>query len=391
MSAAHLAFLLGKLRVGGAERIVLDLCGELAARGDRIDLLLVKGTGGLGDRVPDGVRVVELGVAGSLAGMPSVLRRLPPRVAFGEGTPSMLRSTSRLARYLRAEAPDALLATLRGPCLMAIWARRDARSDARVVVRLANHATRQARDETGPFKRRYPEWIRRFYPDADRVVAVAQGMAEDLVANVGLAPETVEVIHNPIDAERIASRAREAPERDWPRDDGLPVLVTAGRLEPQKDHRNLLRAFARLRERRDARLLVLGDGSLRQGLVAEASELGLADRVSFPGRVDNPHAYFARAAAFVLSSVFEGFPNVLLEALACGCPVVSTDCPSGPSEILSRPELGALVPPGDPDALADAMLAVLDAPPDPSVLRAHAATFDLKETATRYRDVMLGC
>jgi glycosyltransferase involved in cell wall biosynthesis len=390
VSAAHVAFLLGKLRAGGAERVILDLATELSAQGDRVDLVLAEASGPLLAEVPRDVRIVELGIPGALRSLPSALRRMPAGMVLAQGTPRLLRATDRLARYLRAEQPDALLATLRGPCLMAIWARREARSRSRVVVRLANHATAEARGETSPFKRDYPALVRRFYPQADRVVAVSQAMADDLVLRVGLERGAIEVIHNPVPVERIASLAMRPPERGWPDDRSLPVFVAAGRLVPQKDHATLLRAFAILRRTRDARLLILGEGEARDELLALAASLGVADRVGLPGRVENPHAYFARAAAFVLSSVFEGFPNVLLEALAAGCPVVSTDCPSGPAEILPRPELGALVPVGDAEALAGAMRRVLEKAPDRDVLRAHAASFSGKEAAARYRAVMLG-
>jgi glycosyltransferase involved in cell wall biosynthesis len=152
----------------------------------------------------------------------------------------------------------------------------------------------------------------------------------------------------------------------------------------------LLHALARVRRERDVRLVVLGRGPLRERLSELAAELGVGEAVRMPGVVANPFAYLARASAFVLSSAWEGLPNVLLEALACGCPVVATDCPSGPREILADGRHGRLVPVADPEALAAAILATLDAPPDPGPLRARAADFALARSADRYLEVLLG-
>jgi glycosyltransferase involved in cell wall biosynthesis len=169
------------------------------------------------------------------------------------------------------------------------------------------------------------------------------------------------------------------------------VVLAAGRLTPTKDVPTLLRAFARARTVLNARLMILGEGKnaeesaeRRLELIALATELGVAEDVSMPGFVDNPFAYMARASVFVLSSLWEGFGNVLVEALACGCPVVSTDSPDGPGEILDRGRYGRLVPVGDHGAMAEAILATLRAPPDPDVLRSRAAMFSVDRAVESY-------
>ena len=201
--------------------------------------------------------------------------------------------------------------------------------------------------------------MRRLYPKADRLIAPSEGVARDLSAIVPRAAARVRVVHNAgIDA-AVTTRARE-PWTHRFLTDGVPILVAAGRLTEQKDYPTLVGAIARLRARREVRAIVLGDGPLRTGLEALARELGVSDVLDLAGYVANPYPAMARADVYVLSSRSEGFGNVLAEALALGVPIVATDCPHGPGEILDRGRYGMLVPPGDPDALAAAIGRMLD-------------------------------
>ncbi|HYP53040.1 MAG TPA: glycosyltransferase, partial [Pyrinomonadaceae bacterium] len=171
--------------------------------------------------------------------------------------------------------------------------------------------------------------------------------------------------------------------------DGARVLLAVGRLTEQTDFPMLLRAFRMLRDRRsDARLMIAGEGEGRARLEALIGELNLTDDVALPGFVTNPYALMSRAAAFVLSSRWEGLPTVLIEALACGCPVVATDCPSGPREILNGGDYGALVPVGDAAALCDAMSRVLEARPRAALLKEHAARYSVERAAGRYLELL---
>jgi glycosyltransferase involved in cell wall biosynthesis len=166
------------------------------------------------------------------------------------------------------------------------------------------------------------------------------------------------------------------------------VLVAVGRLHEQKDFQTLLRAFALVRARRSARLIILGEGPERPALEAGVAKLGLTEDVDLPGFVPNPYAFMAGASQFVLSSRYEGLPTVLIEAMACGCPVVSTDCPSGPGEILDNGKYGRLVPVGDAAALAEAMEATLDAPPPAAELKARADLFHIDRVIDSYRRLL---
>ena len=185
-------------------------------------------------------------------------------------------------------------------------------------------------------------------------------------------------------------KVREAPDHPWCRESGPPLIVSIGRLHRQKDFPTLFTAFARLLEHRPARLLVLGKGPQLSELSKLAGELGISRHVDFPGFVDNPYAFLARARLFVQSSRHEGFGNVLVEAMACGCPVVATDCPSGPSEILENGRWGQLVPVGDPAALAEAMARAMDAPPRRDALRDRASFFSVERAVSRYEELLLG-
>ena len=187
----------------------------------------------------------------------------------------------------------------------------------------------------------------------------------------------------------LEAAAREPVAHAWLRPGEPPVVLGVGKLSPQKGFDVLLRAFARVRAERPARLVILGEGPQRRALERLARELGIADDVSLPGFVANPFAWMARCAVFALSSRWEGLPSVLIEALACGCAVVSTDCPSGPAEILDGGAFGPLCPVGDAAALAGAILRVLEAPTAPARLRARAATFSVDAAADRYLEVLL--
>jgi glycosyltransferase involved in cell wall biosynthesis len=200
----------------------------------------------------------------------------------------------------------------------------------------------------------------------------------------------ITTIHNPINLERVTQLAREPAEHPWFEDADIPVVLGVGRLVPQKDFPTLMRAFALVRQQRPARLVILGQGRGRPELEALARSLGLEHDLWMPGIALNPYRYMARAAVFALSSAWEGFGNVLLESLACGRPIVSTDCPSGPAEILGNGRFGRLVPVGDAPAMASAILESLAGNHQPDRLRSRAAEFSIERTSQRYLELLLG-
>ena len=352
------AIFLPNLGGGGAERVALASAEDLARRGHQVELVLVAATGDLIPLVPEGVRVVDLKAHRIVAAL------------------------SPLARYLREEQPDALHAVMWPVTIIAIMAHRLARSSARLVV---SDQVALSRQVTGGLQRRLLEWTTRLlYPLADVRIACSKVAADDLARLSGVPRDRIEVIYNPISPPaRIASNAR--VEALW--HGKGPRLITVGNLKDQKNHALLLRAFARLGDG-TARLMILGQGPLRPNLEALAAELGIGERVLFAGFTVDPWPYLASADLFVLSSDYEGFPLVLAEAMHAGLKVVSTDCISGPAELLDGGRFGRLVPCGDADALAKAIEQALAEPADPERMRARAVDMAGPAMVARYAELL---
>lgn len=363
----RLGFFLPDLHGGGAEGVVLQLCRHFAAHGLAVDLLLARAAGALLGEVPEGVRIVDLA----------------PRLTLPTRAGLALGALLGLIRYLRREPPEVLAASLTGANLVALAARRVSRSSFRLVLREANTAD----NLRGGFMRRC---VRVLYPGADAVIAVSQGVRDDLVKQLGVAAEKVRVIPNPVDIAEIRRLGEETPDEPWLGPGAPPVILGVGRLVPQKDFATLLHAFALVRRERQARLMLLGEGALRGELERLAAKLGVATDVALPGFVANPYAYLHRAAVFVLSSRWEGMPNVLIQALASGTPVVATDCHSGPREILDGGRFGRLVPVGDAEGLAAAITATLDGDQTRQTAQRleRAEEFSLEAIAPQYLAVL---
>ncbi len=334
-SAQRLAIFLPGLYDGGAERTLLNLAEAMAAKGFPVDLVLSRAEGPYMTEVPDSVRVVDLKASRVLLCLPA------------------------LVRYLRSERPVAMLATLYAN-IVAVWARRITGLPGRVVLNEQNTLSSVAKGEHDLRWQAYPALSRLFYPWADGVTAVSQGVADDLIEEIRLSPDSIRVVYNPIVTPGLYEKSH-APLKDpWFRLGEPPVVLGVGRLTGQKAFPVLIEAFAQVRKCRPARLLILGEGEERPSLEGLVRQLGLEEDVRLPGFVANPYAYMARAAVFVLSSRWEGLPTVLVEAMSLGTPVVATDCPSGPREILHGGQYGPIVPMDDPQALAEAIENCLD-------------------------------
>lgn len=358
VSSDAIALFLPSLAGGGAQRVMLTLAATLADEGRRVDLVLATATGPYLDQMPVGVRLVDLGARRVLTSLP------------------------RLAMYLRRERPRALISSMTHANIVAIWATGLAVVASRVIVTehgIEPRAPGTTTREMGLF----PLLSGWFYPRAHAVVAVSSGLADDLAARIGLPRDRIEVVYNPVVTPDLAERARAPVDHPWFAPGQPPIVLSVGRLTKQKNLPTLLRAFALVARRSEARLVILGEGETRPELEALIRTLGLGARVDLPGFVANPYAYMTNASVFVLASLWEGLPTVLIEALACGCPVVSSDCPSGPREILEDGKWGRLVPVGAVDELANEILAVLASATVPSSLRA-TARFTPGESSARY-------
>lgn len=371
------AFLLPDFGGGGAEPMIVRLANAFAGRGYPVDLVALRAEGPNLAAVAPEVRVVDLDVT------------------WWPVSPLAIRG------YLRRARPGLLISALFHANVFALAARLLLPfTKTRFVVTERNMLSVHVRYSKRKTRGFFFLAARLLYPFADKVVGVSKGVAEDIRRIARLPGHKVTWIYNPTATPEALAYAAAGPSAardgagDEPRDEPgadpwleaarRPIIVNVGRLEPQKDQSSLLRAFAKLPEARRGSLLILGQGSLRGELERLSRELGIDRQVRFAGYVEDPLRYLRRADLYVLSSLYEGFPNALVEALLCGLPIVSTDCPSGPDEILGADEFGTLVPRSDPDALAEAILRTLARPPDPARQRARALAFTVERSADRY-------
>ncbi len=325
---------------GGAERVMVNLMQEFVRLGIQVDLILNEATGPYLPEIPSEVRVIDLQSRRLLQGIP------------------------KLTQYLSNNVPDVLISILHYTNEIAVLSKLLAGGKTRLLVCEQNvlsiHAQNKREDRWSPLLAKL------LYPLADGVIAVSQDVATDLAAVTGLPLEQITVIYNPVITPDLYEKARSPVDHPWfpsepvPDSDQIPVIVGVGRLDVQKDFPTLIRAFAQIRQTRVARLALLGRGPERSRLHALVKELGLQSDVAFLGFIANPYAYIAKSAVFTLSSRWEGLPTVLIESMALGVPVVSTDCQAGPAEILANGQYGHLVPVGDVTAMATAISDVLD-------------------------------
>lgn len=361
---ARIGIVIYSLAGAGAERVSVNLAHEFTAAGYTVDFVLARGDGELMNEVPTvaGVHVAQDGGGGGW------------RAAIRE--------------YVYQHSPDALLAMMEGAGVLSIQALKGTAVPVYVVSHI--HFSRHCR-HAPRWKERWlmPLAARWYLPRAAGVIGVSQGVSEDIRRTAGLKAERVHTIYNPILADAFYEKAAEpvdhpwfVPERDW------LTMVTVGRLTEQKDHYTLLRAIALVHQERPVRLLVLGQGERLEELRTLADDLGIGTIVEFAGFDANPYRYIAAADVFALSSRWEGFGNVLVEALACGARVVSTDCPSGPSEVLADGRYGELVPVGDSEALAKGIAEANKREIDSEELGQHLGQFESTSVARQYLDVM---
>ncbi len=358
-----MALFIPSLGGGGAERVMANLARGLAERDLTVDLVLVRAEGPFLALLPPEVRIIDLGASRTVASLPGLIR------------------------YLRSERPESLLSALNNANVVAIWAKRLARVSTRVVVSVHNTYSKAVAGTQSLRGRLLHYGVRAFLPMADAIVAVSQGVADDVTYTTGIPTDKVRVIYNPVVTPELFVKASEPLDHPWFAPGEPPVVLGVGRLTAQKDFATLIRGFALLRKQRLARLIILGEGEERPKLEALVQELGIEDDVSLPGFVENPFNYMKQASVFALSSRWEGLPTVLIEAMALGTPVVSTDCPSGPQEILEGGKWGMLVPPGNPKELARAVLAALRKSMSTS---ARVTPFTVEYATARYLELLKG-
>ncbi len=348
----------------GVDRLARHLLPALARRGYRVDLLRVRGHGP--ELVADtpGLRILDLGVKHTLAALPGLIA------------------------YLKRARPEVLLSDKDRVNRLALAAGAVAQVPTRLILR--NGTTISVDLASRHWLERWiqRQSIRFLYPLADRVLVPSQGVADDLARYTGLACGHIQVVPSPIVPAELFERSLPPPDHPWFIPGEPQVILGLGELGARKDFATLIRAFARVRTQRPCRLMILGRGRQRERLLALAAELGVAGDVELPGFVANPYGYLAHAALFVLSSRWEGLPFALVEALAVGTPVVATDCPSGPREVLADGCYGRLVPVGDGRALAEAMVKTLDDPLPRPLLQQAARRFEIEAATSAYLQAM---
>jgi glycosyltransferase involved in cell wall biosynthesis len=348
----------------GVDRVAKRLIPAFARRGYRVDLLKVRRHGPeLSDRPPR-VEIVDLGSRHTYACLPAVVR------------------------YLRRARPAVLLSDKDRVNRTALLARWLARVPTRLVFRSGTTISADLASR-GAVER----WVQRtsmgrLYRLADNVIVNSRNLADDMAAYTGLPRERINVVRNPVVPAAFFERVPPRPDHPWFAADAEPVVLGVGELCARKDFATLIRAFARVRAERACRLVILGRGGKREALLALARELGVDGDVDLPGFKPDPYGYMAHAAVFGFTSLWEGNPLVLPEALSLGTPVVATDCPSGPREVLADGKYGPLVPPGDPERFALALRDVLDEPLPPELLREAAAPFEIESATDSYLEQM---
>lgn len=358
-TSEKVALFVPSLGGGGAERVMVLLANGLADAGYEVDLVVVNAHGSHREALSAQVRLMDLHKPRVLAAMPGLIA------------------------YLRREKPRVMISALDYANVVALLATRLACVSTKLII--TEHSTLSIASEKD-FRGRgrlLPTLMQLTYPWADQILAVSQGVADDLANKLNIKRSKIAVAYNPVVTEQLSMLAAQEVQWPWPRVEGIPFILATGRLAAAKDFSTLLKAFSILRKKRSAKLLILGEGEERGMLEQKIAQYELGEDVALPGFVSNPYAWMASADLFVMSSRWEGLPTVLIEAMACGAPIVSTDCPSGPAEILENGKWGRLVAVGDGAALAEAMDAsILDADRHPGLARAQ--DFSVKKSVLKY-------
>lgn len=357
-----ISFFLESLSLGGIGRLTLLLAEGFAARGDQVELVLIKKKGVYFDQLSPSVKLFILGAK---------------RLYF---------SVNRLGAYLKKAEPDILISANERANVVALITKIIYKPKTKIIISIhTNNSEQLKRQGASLVKRLVLMLARLFYREADKVIAVSRGVKKDAGIFFRIPAEKIMVIYNPIVSNVIIKNKKKPVKHPWVVKDDGPIILGIGRFVKQKDFVTLINSFSEVvKVIPAARLIILGEGEERDLLEKRITDLGLGKLVSLPGYVDNPFSFLYNASLFVLSSMWEGFGNVLVEAMAVGTPVVSTDCPSGPAEILENGKYGMLVPVGDSKKMALSIIKTLKNPPDKEVLIERAKDFTVGKAIASY-------
>jgi glycosyltransferase involved in cell wall biosynthesis len=361
-NSPHVCLFILKFGDGGVERMMVNIARGLSLIGARVDFIVKETQAPYLHLLPPEVRIIKFHVSKQKAALPKLLD------------------------YLKRNDPDILLSAKILDDQVALQAKQRHPGRTRFFLRPGTALiSRMKARGTHPLRR----WLKTrqlasLFNRSDGVVAVSQGVADEVVELSKIPLEKINVIKNPTITPELYQQAEAVIDEPWLAPDQAPLILGIGGLRRQKDFPTLIRAFARVRKTLPCRLMILGQGNKEGALLSLAKELGLGDDFRLAGFVENPYAYLKGAKLFVLSSLWEGSPNVLTEALALGTSCVSTDCPSGPYEVTRGGEVAPLVPMGDPERLAEAMLQTLRKPLDPERLKHAVSDYTLEKSARSY-------
>jgi glycosyltransferase involved in cell wall biosynthesis len=360
----RVALLIHDLRGGGVERVTVSLANGFASCGLHVDLVMINKGGNKSyfESLSDAINVIEL----------RQRRTLTSPIGF--------------RKYFDAYRPDVVISAMTHINVAAILGNLAAVHHTRLIVVEHNQLSKNRKTKSFLVRLAYSvvPWA---YRHAAIIGAVSVGVKADLAAATGLPLDRIAVLHNPVVIPSLLSQSHEILDHPWFADNEPPIILGVGRLTEQKNFDLLIDAFAAVRSKRPARLVILGQGPERDALEERATSTGWRKDIALMGFVKNPFPFMRRAAVFALSSKWEGLPTALIEAMACGAPIVATDCPSGPAEILRYGELGRLTPVGDVESFAEALENTLAFPPEREKLKERADDFSLERAIERYLSV----
>jgi len=356
-----IAFFLPSFEMGGAQRVIVNIANELSDRDYPIELVCRNKEGPLLNDIRSNIEITNLSI-------PDI-----QHVGVLPAVPSLIQ-------YFRKSPPKIMFSAMNHVNIPVLLAWKLSRSPTKMIISERNHpSSLKSIKNKGLYK--IASYV---YPWADQITANSKGVADDLSNRLGIPREQISVLHNPTVTDSLLNKASNSVSHPWFNNDYPPVVLGVGRLEPQKNFSLLIDSFSVVNNQKDSKLIILGEGSQREMLEEKIDRLNLEDHIQLPGFVNNPYKYMSEAAVFTLSSNWEGLPNALIEALACGCPVVSTDCPSGPSEILCKGKYGRIVPKNDKGELSNAILETLDESPNENMLRQRAQDFSVESISTQF-------
>ena len=359
----RITLILPDLIAGGAQRIVLNLAKGFIENNYQVDLLLLTNKGNFFGKIPVKVKLLRLRNNLDLSYFISL-----PLSGF------------KFIRYLHKNSPDILISSLTGTNLFILALRK--LSGIKIPLIVIEHSVLK-----NVKCKIIKLMIKRIYPLADKIVCVSEGIQSDLLS-LGIEKNKLVTINNPIDIEYVLRQSILDCPHPWIQNKTTPVVLAVGRLVEAKGFDVLLQAFSQVLKNTSSRLIILGEGPLRERLVDLSKRLEISQHIDFVGYVDNPYSYIKQSDVFVLSSKWEGFVGVLLEAMALGTSVVATNCWASPSEILKNGQIGKLVPANDPSLLAEAIISTLLNPQNRVELMTRASEFKIENIVKKYVDLI---